>query len=119
MGASLNALRRNRDRCRRGFTLVEMLSATALAMLMLAMLASIMGQVTDSINQNRATMAMRNQLRGVADRLRQDLEGATAPLTPPLDPKGGRGYFEADDAACYIGFRVALWNRVPCSHDSM
>ena len=99
MISKLHCVRYRPRPSRRAFTLVEMLTATALALLMMAMLASVFGQVTESINKNRATIEMRSQLRGVADRLRQDLEGVTAPMVPPLDPASGFGYFEYIEGA--------------------
>lgn len=85
---------RRRPPVRLAFTLVELLTATALALVMMLILANVFGQVTGAINEQRAAIEMRQQLRTVADRLRQDLEGITVRMRPPVNPAWNEGYFE-------------------------
>lgn len=79
---------------RRGLTLVEVLIATTITLLMLAALAEGFKRIGDSIAENRAALEVANRMRGVAMRLKQDLEGVTLRLTPPANPSSGQGYFE-------------------------
>lgn len=79
---------------RRGLTIIEVLIATTITILMLAALAEGFKRVGDSIAENRAGLEVSNRLRGVSLRLKEDLEGVTVPLTPPLDAMSGQGYFE-------------------------
>lgn len=79
---------------RRGLTIIEVLIATTITILMLAALAEGFKRVGDSIAENRAGLEVSNRLRGVSLRLKEDLEGVTVPLTPPLDTMSGQGYFE-------------------------
>jgi prepilin-type N-terminal cleavage/methylation domain-containing protein len=79
---------------RRGYTLVEMLMATALTLIMMAAVASVFGTMGTSISGARATLEMSDALRGAAAKLRSDLEGITATMNPPRRPEDGEGYFE-------------------------
>jgi hypothetical protein len=81
-------------RARRGLTLVEVLIATTITLLMLAALAEGFKRIGDSIADNRAALEVSNRLRGVALRLKEDLEGATVRMIPPADAMSGQGYFE-------------------------
>lgn len=81
-----------RSRC--GFTLIEVLVAVTLTMIMMAAVVQIFAIVGQSINNSRSTLEMSERLRATANRLRLDLEGATADMTPPARPEDGRGYFE-------------------------
>jgi len=54
----------------------------------------IFGLVGDSVSNARALLEMNDRLRWTGERLRKDLEGATADMTPPLSPEAGKGYFE-------------------------
>jgi len=78
----------------RGFTLVEILVATALTLLMMGMVVTIFALVTDSISGSSAALEVADRLRAVKDTLQTDLEGITATLAPPRDPKNDEGYFE-------------------------
>jgi len=80
---------------RAGFTLVELMTATALTLLVLAILTNMMGQINGSINEHRAAMNMQAELRGVIERLRTDLAGVTVrKMVAPRDPRNNEGYFK-------------------------
>ncbi|HBO44959.1 MAG TPA: hypothetical protein DD670_13725, partial [Planctomycetaceae bacterium] len=78
----------------RGYTLVEMLMSVALTLLMMMFVVQIFGLVGQSVDTSRAVLEMNDQLRSATDRLRKDLQGATADMNPPLSPEAGKGYFE-------------------------
>ncbi len=59
---------------RRGFTLVELMVATALVVLILTILAVAFGAATESLSRLRSMGNMATDLRGAQDKLRADLE---------------------------------------------
>lgn len=78
---------------RRGFTLVELMTATALTLIVMTILARVFVGVTDSITRSRATIEMNGRLQAVAFRLQKDLEGYT--VNPdPLRENFNDGYLE-------------------------
>lgn len=77
-----------------GYTLVEMLTATALMLVMMGALANFLGQVGGSIANSRATLEMSERLRATCNRLKNDLDGVTARMIPPRRPEANEGYFE-------------------------
>ncbi len=79
---------------RAGFTLIEVMVATAITLVLMASVASIFAFVTGGINDSRATLEMVDALRHSKNMLQADLNGLTAPLTPPLNPDSELGYFE-------------------------
>ncbi len=79
---------------RRGYTLIEILVATALTLLVLGAVVQVFGTVSESISDARSFVEKVDQLRITQRQLKQDLEGETAPTTPPLAPELGLGYFE-------------------------
>lgn len=82
---------------RLGFTLVELLTATALALLVMAILTSMFGQMTQAINEHRATIELRAELRSTATLLREDLGGLTVRTAPPRNPAHNEGYLEISE----------------------
>jgi len=76
---------------RTGFTLVELLVATALVILILTILAVAFGAASDSLSRLRATGNMATSLRTTQDRLRADLEA------PHLDPGDSPGPLQLAD----------------------
>lgn len=85
---------RRSDVTRRGFTLVEMLVAVALTLIMMTTVVTVFGLVMDGISNSRATIEMTDRLRGARNRLALDLQGATAPMTPPISPDISAGFSE-------------------------
>lgn len=84
------------NRTRQGYTLIEVLMATALSLMLMAGVAGVIGTVSESINDTRALLEKADQLRGTREFLAGDLESATAPLylPPPLLPEANAGYFQ-------------------------
>ena len=79
---------------RRGLTLVELMVATTMTLIIMGVVAQLFGILANGVTGSRSTIDMSGQLRVVANTLRTDLAGATAPTTPPLPPDGPTGYLE-------------------------
>ncbi len=79
---------------RRGVTLVEMLVAVALLVLMMTVIVTIFKAATGAVTSLRHYQELDGNLRQLDAIIRQDLNGVTARMTPPLDPKNNLGYFE-------------------------
>jgi prepilin-type N-terminal cleavage/methylation domain-containing protein len=79
---------------RHGFTLVEILVATVIVLMMMAMIVTILGLVGDSVRNNRAMLETADRLRSTERRLQLDLQGATCTMIPPRTSADGDGYFE-------------------------
>ena len=79
---------------RRGVTLIEMLVSVALLVLMMTILVTIFKAATGSVTALRHYQELDGNLRHLDSIIRQDLNGVTARLTPPLDPKNNLGYLE-------------------------
>jgi len=77
-----------------GFTLVEVLIATALSLLMMMALAEGFKRMSDSMTDGRANLALSDRLRSVTGTLRNDLERLTLRPLPPQNQLTGSGYFE-------------------------
>ena len=102
-------------RRRRGVTLVEMLVTIGLLVLVMSILVAVFTSATGALSTERAFAALDQDLRRVESQIRLDLNGATAKMTPPVDPlvdKGG--YFtygenslsdiQGEDTDDYIAF---------------
>ncbi len=64
-------------RHRGGFTLLEVMIATAITLLMMISLVQVFKVISDSMKQGRASLQMNNNLRSVTNRLRKDLANLT------------------------------------------
>lgn len=95
MGRSLKMNKTRR--ARPGFTLLEVLIATAVTLLMMISLAQIFKVLGDSMQQGRAALELNNRLRSVALRIRADVENLTTTPDPPANPSEGQGYLELYD----------------------
>lgn len=84
---------------RGGFTLLEVLIATAVTLLMMVSLAQVFKIIGDSMKQGRASLQLNNTLRSISFRLRHDLNNLTLRIDPPADAHDGSGYFEYFDGA--------------------
>lgn len=84
---------------RRGVTLVEMLVVVALLVLMMTILVQIFQSATGAVSAQTAYAEMDQNLRRIDSVIRRDLNGITARMTPPLDPKDNLGYFEYGENA--------------------
>jgi prepilin-type N-terminal cleavage/methylation domain-containing protein len=79
---------------RRGMTLVEMMVALTATLLLMAAVAQVFSAFGTAVSDSRSVMELDSRMRAAAWRLRSDLEGATAPMLPPLRPDQDAGYFE-------------------------
>ena len=79
---------------RRGVTLLEMLVTVALLLLMMSIIASVFQAATGAVTVSRIYTLLDQDLRRLDTMIRQDLSGVTCKMTPPNDPREGRGYFE-------------------------
>jgi prepilin-type N-terminal cleavage/methylation domain-containing protein len=84
---------------RQGFTLLEVMIATAVTLLMMLSLAQIFKVIGDSMKQGRAVLELNNRLRSVVYRLRTDLDRLTAFPEPPADPSTATGYLQIFDGS--------------------
>jgi prepilin-type N-terminal cleavage/methylation domain-containing protein len=78
----------------RGYTLVELLIAAAIALAVMAAAAALFGLFGRAASQSQEIVDLGDRMRSTAWQLRQDLAGATADLTPPGRPERDAGYFE-------------------------
>lgn len=79
---------------RDGFTLVEILVATVLTLVLMGMVVTVFGTVTEEISNSRASIETADRLRSTQLLLQRDLSGATARMVPPLRPEENLGYLE-------------------------
>lgn len=79
---------------RRGFSLVEVLAATALTLVLLGMAVQLFAMVGSSIRESRGSIQTSNELRSVQRRLQADLAGITVTPLPPRRSEQGDGYLE-------------------------
>ena len=94
MARGVMPMRSGSARSRRGFTLIEVLTATALTLMLMAAVVTIFGSIGGSISDSRATLEISDRLRGAETRLLMDLNGFTVTPIPPRDPAAGEGYLE-------------------------
>ena len=76
-----------------GYTLIEILVSTALALLLLTAVITIFGNVSESVSESRSMLESAEQLRLASTRLQQDLAGVTVTMNPPRRPGQQRGIF--------------------------
>ncbi len=97
----------------RGFTLLEVLIATAVTLLLMMGLAQIFKVLGDSITKGRAGLELNNRLRNVIHRVRTDLDNITASPRPPIKVGAGQGYLQYYDGPMHDAIFAAnpLLNR--------
>lgn len=83
-----------------GFTLLEVLIATAVTLLLMIGLSQIFKALGDSITKGRAGLELNNRLRNVIHRVRTDLENVTVTPVPPVKVGSGQGYIKYYDGPC-------------------
>lgn len=83
----------SRKEAPRGFTLVEMLVATAVTLLMMIALARAFGFVGKKVQDGRGETTLSNQLRDITTRLSDELEQSTVTLNPTSEGEDPLGYF--------------------------
>jgi len=93
-----------------GYTLVEILVATALSLILLGAVVRMFGDVGQSITDSRSLLEAADRLRLVQIRLQQDLAGITVPMNvnPPHKPENNEGYFEYIEGPQTAGTNYAL-----------
>lgn len=74
--------------------MVELLTATTLAIIMMLGVVTILGAVGRTMNDTRAALEMADRLRATRNILQKDLEGITVTMLPPRRPEFHEGYFE-------------------------
>lgn len=79
---------------RTGFTLVELLVATTLALMLMGAVVVMVGAFGNSITNSRSMLESADRLRLAESRLQMDLSGITATVSPSLKPENNEGYFE-------------------------
>lgn len=79
---------------RRGFTLIELLIAATIALVVMAAAASLFALFSRAASQSQSIVELGDRMRATAWRMRQDLAGVTADLSPPARPEQNAGYFE-------------------------
>lgn len=82
------------------FTLVEVLTATAITLMLLITVTTLFAFMAENVTHSRAAQEMHAALRGVQRQLELDLQGVTAKTLPPLNPADGMGYFEIVEGTC-------------------
>ncbi len=90
---------RQSRRSRQGFTLLEVMIATAVTLLMMLSLARGFKVIGDSIREGRSVLELNNRLRSVVHRLRSDLDNLTAIPSPPADSSSATGYLQIFDGS--------------------
>jgi prepilin-type N-terminal cleavage/methylation domain-containing protein len=79
---------------RPGFSLVELLIASAISLVVMGAIAQLFSLFSRSFTQSQATVDLGGRLRTAAWQLRQDLNGVTVDLVPWTQPESNSGYFE-------------------------
>lgn len=79
---------------RRGVTLVEMMVTLAVLLIMMTVVVKIFQAATGSLSSAQVCQELDNGLRLLDATIRSDLNGVTATLTPPNDPRNNKGYLE-------------------------
>ena len=77
-----------------GYTLVEILVATAITLLLMGAVVQMFGALGQSITDSRSFLEASEKLNSAASRLQMDLKGVTVKMLPPRNPDDGEGYFE-------------------------
>lgn len=79
---------------RRGFSLTELLVASAIALVVMGAIAQLFSLFSRTFSQSQATVDLAGRMRSTAWQLRQDLAGVTVDLVPWAQPEANAGYFE-------------------------
>jgi prepilin-type N-terminal cleavage/methylation domain-containing protein len=86
-----------RAACRAGFSLTELLVASAISVVVMGSVATLLGVFGRGLSQSQSTIDMSARMRATAWKLRQDLDGVTCPVVPWLAPDANAGYFELSE----------------------
>lgn len=99
----------------RGYTLVEILVATVLTLVMVAVVVKLFGSIGESVSNSRAILETSDRVRTARTRLEMDLAGITATMLPPLRPEAAEGYFEYIEGP--VGPVLRLTDELPYAVD--
>lgn len=101
---------------RRGLTLVELLVSIALMLLVMSIIVAVFTAATGAMTAAQRDQELGSVARRLEGVIQQDLRGATARFTPPLNPQDNLGYFElgensfddlqGEDTDDYLAFTV-------------
>lgn len=100
----------NRTRC--GLTLVEVMIATTITLLMMLALAQGFKVLSDTVSEGRSKLNLSDQLRGLSQLLRSDLDGRTTDSSTPQSSLLSAGYFKYYDGPISDS-TAALFNHLP------
>lgn len=78
---------------RPGFSLSELLVASAIALVVMGAVASLLGVFGGALSRSQGTLDLTARMRVATWQLRQDLAGVTLDVAPGVSPDGDEGYF--------------------------
>ncbi|RLS76229.1 MAG: prepilin-type N-terminal cleavage/methylation domain-containing protein [Planctomycetota bacterium] len=78
---------------RRGFSLSELLVASAIALVVMGAVATLLGVFSGALSKSQGTLDLTARMRTAAWQLRQDLAGVTLDVVPGVNPEADEGYF--------------------------
>jgi|688.fasta_scaffold26947_8 hypothetical protein len=76
-----------------GFSLSELLVASAIALVVMGAVATLLGVFTSALSKSQGTLDLTARMRTTAWQLRQDLAGVTLDIVPGVNPEADEGYF--------------------------
>lgn len=80
--------------CPRGFSLIEVLIASTLALIAMGSVAALFGIYGRTVSQSQTIVDLNARIRNAASQLRQDLHGVTVTPKPWVRPEANAGYFQ-------------------------
>ena len=80
-------------RTRGGFSLTELLVASAIALVVMGAVATLFGIFSRALSLSQTTVDLGGRMRLTAWQLRQDLAGVTLEVAPYVNPESDKGYF--------------------------
>ena len=98
-----------------GLTLIEVMIATTITLLMMLALAQGFKSLSQTVSEGRAKLILSDQLRGLNQLLRSDLEGRTTDSSTPQSALLSAGYFKYYDGPISDA-TAALFNHLPTTN---
>ena len=95
-----------------GLTLIEVMIATTITLLMMLALAQGFKTLSQTVSEGKAKLVLSDQLRGMSQLLRSDLEGRTTDSSTPQSGLLPAGYFKYYDGPISDA-TAALFNHLP------
>ena len=84
---------------RPGFSLSELLVASAIALVVMGGVATLLGVFSGALSKSQGTLDLTSRMRTAAWQLRQDLAGVTLDVVPGVNPEADEGYFSIIEGA--------------------